>query len=84
MKRTRAYRTTLKVIVLSAVVFFLITMLVMVPNQFPGLVVCIIFLGMTMLPVLPVMMENCAEIAYPISEELSTGIVFSGKFATKI
>jgi MFS family permease len=77
MKKTHAYRSLLQGIVVAAVLFFIITMLVMVPDEFPGLVVCMILLGITLLPVLPVMMENCAEIGYPISEELSTGIVFS-------
>lgn len=78
MRRTRAYRSLLVGIVLSAVVFFIITLLVMVPNQFIALVFCTLLLGVTMLPILPVMMENCAEIAYPISEEVATGVVFSG------
>lgn len=81
MKKTRAYRSLLQGIVVAAVLFFIITMLVMVPDEFPGLVVCMILLGITLLPVLPVMMENCAEIGYPISEELSTGIVFSGNIS---
>lgn len=78
MKRTRAYRTLLQGIVLAAVLVFFVTMCVMIPHQYPALIVCMVALGTTMLPVLPVMMENCAEIAYPISEELATGIVFSG------
>lgn len=79
MKRTRAYRSLLQGIVIAAVLFFIVTMCVMVENQFVGLVICSILLGVTMLPVLPVMMENCAEIAYPISEEIATGVVFSGE-----
>ena len=32
-----------------------------------------------MLPMLPAVLENCAEITYPISEEFSTGLLFTGQ-----
>ena len=31
-----------------------------------------------MLPMLPAVLENCAEITYPISEEFSSGLLFMG------
>ena len=31
-----------------------------------------------MMPMLPVMMENCAEVTYPISEDMSMGVMFAG------
>jgi hypothetical protein len=31
-----------------------------------------------MLPLLPLMMENCAECTYPISEDISMGLMFAG------
>jgi hypothetical protein len=34
--------------------------------------------GFFILPLLPVMMENCAECTYPVQEELSMGILFTG------
>ncbi len=34
--------------------------------------------GFCILPLLPVMMENCAECTYPIPEELSMGVLFVG------
>ena len=35
-------------------------------------------LGLFMLPMLPAVVENCAECTYPIPEELSTGLLFVG------
>lgn len=32
-----------------------------------------------MLPLLPLMMENCAECTYPISEDISMGLMFAGE-----
>ena len=32
-----------------------------------------------MLPLLPVMMENCAECTYPIPEDMSMGVMFASK-----
>jgi hypothetical protein len=34
--------------------------------------------GLFMLPLLPLMMENCAECTYPISEDISMGLMFAG------
>lgn len=31
-----------------------------------------------MLPMLPAVLENCAETTYPLPEELSTGLLFVG------
>lgn len=35
-------------------------------------------LGVSVLPLLPVMMENCAEVTYPVSEDVSMGLMFVG------
>jgi hypothetical protein len=34
--------------------------------------------GLFMLPLLPLMMENCAECTYPVSEDISMGLMFAG------
>jgi hypothetical protein len=33
--------------------------------------------GFAMLPLLPVMMENCAECTYPVGEDVSMGLMFA-------
>jgi hypothetical protein len=33
--------------------------------------------GFAMLPLLPVMMENCAECTYPVGEDVSVGVMFT-------
>jgi hypothetical protein len=35
-------------------------------------------LGLCILPMLPVVLENCAECTYPVPEEFSIGILFAG------
>lgn len=78
MKTTRAYRTLVQGFTWYAVIVFLLTLCVLYPNNFPALAICMALLGAAMVPLLPVMMENCAEITYPLSEELATGVIFSG------
>lgn len=34
-----------------------------------------------MLPMLPAVVENCAECTYPLPEELSIGLLFFGEYA---
>jgi hypothetical protein len=34
-----------------------------------------------MLPLLPLMMENCAECTYPVPEDISMGLMFAGMCA---
>lgn len=35
-------------------------------------------IGMVNLPLIPIMMENCAEVTYPIPEEFSLGLMLTG------
>ena len=78
MEKTRAYRTILKAGVGSCVftTLFLVAML-FADNYWPLLVAFALF-GLSILPLLPVMMENCAECTYPIPEDLSMGVMFVG------
>jgi len=79
MERTRAYRTILKVEVgfCLCTAVFLVAMLFR--NNYWPLLIAFGLLGLSFLPLLPVMMENCAECTYPISEDLSMGIMFVGQ-----
>lgn len=47
-------------------------------DNFLGLLAAFALLGLCMLPMLPAVVENCAECTYPLPEELSTGILFVG------
>ena len=47
-------------------------------DNFWGLFVSFALLGLFMLPMLPAVVENCAECTYPLPEELSIGILFVG------
>lgn len=78
MEKTKAYRTLLKggiLVVCSVVVFFLCMLF---SNNFWPLNASMALMGFCILPLLPIMMENCAECTYPVQEELSMGILFTG------
>lgn len=78
MQTTKAYRTVLKcgfVLCLCAM-FFLICMLR--PGNGDLLTFAFAVLGFTILPMLPVALENSAECTYPVSEDLTVGLLFLG------
>ena len=37
----------------------------------------VLITGLFMLPLLPLMMENCAECTYPVPEDISMGLMFA-------
>ena len=43
-----------------------------------GLSIAFCVLGLFILPMLPAVLENCAECTYPVPEEFSTGLLFAG------
>jgi len=79
MERTRAYRTILKVGVGLCVCTTVLLVAMLFRNNFWPLLIAFGLLGLSILPLLPVMMENCAECTYPIPEDLSMGIMFVGQ-----
>lgn len=77
MKMTHAYRPLVQYLTYAAVPLFVLYFSVTYPDNFPAVCVCIAWLGLVIIPLLPVAMENCAECSYPVPEELSTGILFT-------
>lgn len=82
MEHTRAYRTILKCGVLLCIFACFLFISMLYSNNFWPLTISFSVLGFFILPLLPVMMENCAECTYPISEDLSMGILFVGYYFT--
>jgi FLVCR family MFS transporter 7 len=78
MEKTKAYKTVLRVGITLYVLTTIFTLLMLFSNNFWPLTVAWGLLGMFVLPLLPVVMENCAETTYPVSEEVSMGILFTG------
>ena len=79
MEKTRAYRTILKAGVGLCVCTTVFLVAMLFGNNYWPLLIAFGMLGMSILPLLPVMMENCAECTYPVPEDLSMGILFVGQ-----
>jgi FLVCR family MFS transporter 7 len=79
MEKTKAYKTILRVGIVAACVATCFLLLMLYSNNFWPLALSWALLGCCVLPLLPVMMENCAECTYPVPEEVSMGILFAGK-----
>jgi hypothetical protein len=63
-------------------VMFLCTMLY--SDNFNLLMIAFSALGFFILPMMPTVMENCAECTYPVDEEISVGILLVGGNITGI
>jgi len=75
---THMYREVLKygfVMCTAAMTFF---MCMLYAGNFAMLCVAFGILGLFMLPILPAVVENCAETTYPIQEDLPLGILMIG------
>jgi MFS family permease len=84
MEKTKAYVLLLRVGVLLVCfsVFFLMAML-FAKNYWP-LTIAFGFLGFFSIPLLPILIESCAESIYPISEEVSFGLLNIGMFVSML
>lgn len=78
LEKTHAYRTILKVGFWLCFCAVIVLVLMLRPNNFGLLTFAFSLLGFLILPMLPTVLENCAECTYPIGEELSVGILFVG------
>lgn len=78
MERTRAYRLILKYGVLGCMLSTVFLLGMLYRDNFGAILAAFSLVGFFALPLLPVMMENCAECAYPISEDLSVGLLYVG------
>lgn len=79
MEKTRAYKQILVVGLVCCVLAGLFFLCMLFSNNFAALLVSFALLGFAVLPLLPVMMENCAEVTYPVSEDMAMGILLTGK-----
>jgi FLVCR family MFS transporter 7 len=79
MEMTKAYKTILRVGIVASCFATCFLLLMLFSNNFWPLTLGWALLGGCVLPLLPVMMENCAECTYPVPEEVSMGILFVGK-----
>lgn len=75
---TKAYQGCLMICVVLASMSNFLCFCLLYSNNFWSLTICFGLLGLTVLPLLPAMLENCAECTFPVSEELSAGFLYSG------
>ena len=78
LDKTHAYRPVLKWGFGLAACSVVLLIFMLRSDNFAGLAVSFSFMGACVLPLLPATLENCAECTYPISEDISTGILFAG------
>ncbi len=78
MEKTKAYRAIFKSYMVLAGFAGLLFFSLMYKDNFWPLLCAAGLLGFVALPLLPIMMELCAECTYPIPEEISTGILHNG------
>ena len=78
MERTKAYKPLLRVGIVICCLATCFLLLMLFSDNFWPLCFAFAVLGMFVLPLLPIMMENCAECTYPVPEEVSMGILFAG------
>eukprot|EP01031_Cornospumella_fuschlensis_P032395 gene32395-39173_t len=78
MEKTRAYKQILVVGLVCCVLAGLFFLCMLFSDNFAALLVSFAVLGFAVLPLLPVMMENCAEVTYPVSEDMAMGILLTG------
>lgn len=78
MEKTKAYKTLLRLGIVVCLGATCLLLLMMYSNNFWPLCIAFGVLGLSVLPFLPIMMENCSECTYPVAEEVSVGILWAG------
>jgi len=77
LEKTRAYRTIYTygfVVCWGSMIFFCYMLF---PNNYLLLCVAFGFMGSTIIPLFPACLENTAECTYPVSEEISVGVLLT-------
>jgi len=77
MDRTHAYNTLLKVCQVLSLISALFLLIARRRNNYPMLACAFGFLGLAVMPMLPIAMECGVECTYPVSEESSTGLLMN-------
>lgn len=78
LEKTHAYRPVLKFGFAFACCSVVLLVFMLREDNFAALAASFSIMGACVLPLLPAVLENCAECTYPLSEDLSTGILFAG------
>lgn len=83
LNKYKRYNLTLKVYIVLVVTAILVFVCELKANNLTALLVAFVYLGFTMLPLLPIFMETCAETTFPVSEDVSVGALLVGTYFEK-
>jgi Na+/melibiose symporter-like transporter len=78
LNKYKRYNLTLKVYIVLVVTAILVFVCELSSDNLAALLISFIYLGFTMLTLLPIFMETCAETTYPVSEDVSVGALLVG------
>ena len=78
LDKTHAYRSCLKLGFFFAFLSLVLFSFMLRPGNKNALYVSFALLGLFILPMLPVVLENCSEVTYPVGEDLPVGLLFIG------
>ena len=84
LKRYKRYKLTIKVYIYLCLVSVLIFVFMLRPDNYLPLLISFLLMGFAILPLLPILMETCAECSYPISEDVSAGCILVGASYTGV
>lgn len=78
LNKYKRYNLTLKIYIVLVVTAILVFVCELSADNLNALLISFVYLGFTMLPLLPIFMETCAETTYPVSEDVSVGALLVG------
>ena len=84
LKRYKRYKLTVKVYIYLCLISVLIFVCMLRPDNYSPLLISFVLMGFAILPLLPILMETCAECSYPISEDVSAGCILVGASYTGV
>lgn len=84
LKRFKRYKLTIKVYIYLCMVSVLVFVFMLRPDNYGPLLASFLLMGFSILPLLPILMETCAECAYPVSEDVSSGCILVGASYTGV
>lgn len=84
MQRTKDYRILAKGGVLLSNGMLLILLAVLYRNNLAPVMVMFFVFGFVTVPLIPLVVENCAEISYPVPEHISFGVLMIVNIAVSL
>lgn len=75
MQRTKDYRMLAKTGILISNVTLIILLAILYRKNFGPVLFMFFIFGFVTVPLIPLVVENCAEISYPVPEHISFGLL---------